>query len=61
AFERCAATARRVNHNVIHKLPGIRQVKSPSSRMGFLRFHALIYYQTLFLLMVTFLNALTSA
>ncbi len=24
AFERCEATARRVNHEVIHKLPGIK-------------------------------------
>ncbi|MFS9879445.1 hypothetical protein WKV47_12885, partial [Salmonella enterica] len=29
AFERCEATARRVNHEVIHKLPGIKLSSKP--------------------------------
>ena len=28
-FERCEATARRVNHEVIHKLPGIKLSSKP--------------------------------
>ncbi|MCR2897350.1 hypothetical protein HNS17_19585, partial [Escherichia coli] len=40
-FERCEATARRVNHEVIHKLPGIKLSERPSVRMAFLRFYKL--------------------
>ena len=32
AFERCEATARRVNHRVIHKLPGIKHAKKPHAK-----------------------------
>jgi hypothetical protein len=36
-FERCAATARRVKHAVVHHLPGIKQSRKPQSKgWGFL-------------------------
>ncbi|MBO2029033.1 hypothetical protein J4734_02340 [Klebsiella pneumoniae] len=37
-FERCSNGPEGGGQDARHKLPGIKQVKSPSCRMGFLRF-----------------------